>query len=133
LGNAERRRRLARTEAGLAPGARLRLVAQLGERLAARGERLERAGRALTREWRAKLGELTRTLATLGPNEVLARGYAIVRDSGGQVLTRAEAAAKAAVLEVQFADGRLRARPERKGGGTRRAGPGPDQDQGTLL
>jgi exodeoxyribonuclease VII large subunit len=64
---------------------------------------------------------------------VLARGYAIVRDGGGQVLTRVEAAARAAVLEVQFADGRLRARPERKGGGTRRAGPGPDQDQGTLL
>jgi hypothetical protein len=56
-----------------------------------------------------------------------------VRDGGGQVLTRVEAAARAEVLEVQFADGRLRARPERKGGGTRRAGPGPDQDQGTLL
>jgi exodeoxyribonuclease VII large subunit len=109
------------------------MVAQLGERLAARGERLERAGRALTREGRGKLGELTRTLATLGPNEVLARGYAIVRDGGGQVLTRVEAAERAAVLEVQFADGRLRARPERKPGGRRRAGPGPDRDQGTLL
>jgi exodeoxyribonuclease VII large subunit len=134
LGNAERRRRLARTEAGLAPGARLRLVAQLGERLAARGARLERAGPGLTRERRAKLAELTRTLATLGPREVLARGYAIVRDGAGQVLTRAEAAARVPVLEVEFADGRLRARPERRGGG-RPSGPAPEgaPEQGRLL
>ncbi len=46
LGNAERRRRLARTEAGLAPESLRRALAQRAERLASRADRLRSGGRA---------------------------------------------------------------------------------------
>ena len=48
---------------------------------------------------------------------MLERGFAIVRDGAGEVLTAAAAARAAAALEVEFADGRVRARPERAGAG----------------
>ena len=61
---------------------------------------------------------------------MLERGFAIVRDGAGAVLTDAAAARAAPVLELELADGRLRARPERQGP-ARRPDPGPAQ--GTLL
>ena len=45
--------------------------------------------RRLTREARARLEALGRTLGTLGPAQVLARGYAVVRDGAGAVVTQA--------------------------------------------
>ncbi len=48
---------------------------------------------------------LDRLRETLGYEETLKRGFAVVR-SEGQVVTSAEAAARAASLEIQFADGR---------------------------
>ena len=134
LGNAERRRRLARTDACLAPESRIRALRQLAERLATRTERLDRAGARLTRDDRAKLDGLARTLATLDPGNVVARGYAIVRDTEGAVLTSAEAAARQPVIEIEFNDARLRAHPERRsgGGGTRRPA-APPPEQGKLL
>ena len=82
--------------------------------MAARQARLEQVERRLTREARARLEALARTLATLGPSQVLARGYAVVRDGGGAVVTSAGAAGAAAALELEFADGRVRAQPERR-------------------
>jgi exodeoxyribonuclease VII large subunit len=104
---------------------------RLRERLDGRAERLERVERRLTSGQRDRLEALGRTLATLGPQAVLARGYAIVRDAGGAVLTRATAARAATLREIEFADGRLRAGPERRA--ARRSDPDPEPDQGSLL
>ena len=83
---------------------------------------------------RAKLDALGRTLETLGPHRVLERGFAIVRDEKGEVLTRVGPARGAAALEVEFADGRVRTRPERAAPGRRReAGRTEEPEQGTLL
>ncbi|MEO0819451.1 MAG: exodeoxyribonuclease VII large subunit [Pseudomonadota bacterium] len=76
----------ARLAARLAPGIR-RLLARASERL---------TGHA-------------RLLATLDEKRTLARGFAIVRDAEGQVLTRAAAIGPGAALELAFLDGRLRA------------------------
>jgi exodeoxyribonuclease VII large subunit len=63
---------------------------------------------------------------------VLARGYAVVRDTAGTVLTSAEVARGAAALDVEFADGRVTARPERRT--ARRSAPSdPAQGQGRLF
>jgi exodeoxyribonuclease VII large subunit len=129
VGLEQRRRRLVRAELALRPEVLARSVGQLRERLAARADRLVRCEARLTADARARLEALARTLATLGPQAVLARGFAIVRDASGAVLTRAEPARRAALLELEFADGSLRARPERR---ARRA-PDPGPEQGKLL
>jgi exodeoxyribonuclease VII large subunit len=89
-----------------------------------------RAGAALTTPGRARLGGLARTLASLDPAQVLARGFAIVRDETGVILPRAEPARAARALEIEFADGRLRARPDRP---PRKPGGDPGPAQGSLL
>ena len=56
--------------------------------------------------WRARTHALERMRQTLGYEETLKRGYAVVWGDGA-VVTTAEAAAAAGSLEVQFSDGRL--------------------------
>jgi exodeoxyribonuclease VII large subunit len=128
LGNAERRRRLARADAGLTPESLRRVLAQRAERLVARADRLGRVGARLTRDARGQLAGLGRTLASLGPQSALARGFALVRDASGNVLTRASAAREAAMLELEFSDGRVATRPMRVR--SRRKKP---PEQGTLF
>ena len=115
VGVEKRRQRLIRAELGLRPEVLGRGIERLRERLEARAGRLARIGGRRVVELGARLGALGRTLETLGPHRVLERGFAIVRDAAGEVLTRAAAARAAAALEVEFADGRVRARPERAG------------------
>ncbi|MEM6489679.1 MAG: exodeoxyribonuclease VII large subunit, partial [Pseudomonadota bacterium] len=84
----EQRRRGAETLAGLArrldPAAR-RGLAALADRLAAQG----------------------RLLASLGTDQTLARGFAIVRDGEDRVAMRAAALAPGTPMSVQFLDGRV--------------------------
>jgi exodeoxyribonuclease VII large subunit len=130
VGVEKRRARLVRAEARLTPAAMGSRVGQLRERLEARQGRLEQVERRLTREARGRLEALARTLGTLGPAQVLARGYAVVRDQGGAVVTSAATAGEAAALELEFANGRVRVRPERRSAKRDREGaPG----QGRLL
>jgi exodeoxyribonuclease VII large subunit len=131
LAVARRRQRLARAEAGVRPEVMATRLDRLGERLAVRGAGLARVERRLTADKRGAFEALARTLATLGPQAVLARGYAVVRDGAGTVLTGAEAAGRAAILDIEFADGRVAARPERRGG--RRSGAGTEPGQGSLF
>ncbi|PZQ49473.1 MAG: exodeoxyribonuclease VII large subunit [Rhodovulum sulfidophilum] len=126
--------RLRRVEAGLSPRRMAELVTRLGDRLDAWSARLERDGARLGRDEAARLAALTRTLETLDPEKVLGRGYAIVRDARGHVVSSAEPAGREARLEIQFADGRVAARPETAPPRPRRrAGGGADEDQGQLL
>ncbi|HLS19147.1 MAG TPA: exodeoxyribonuclease VII large subunit, partial [Paracoccaceae bacterium] len=63
----------------------------------------------LQRERSDRLAALARMLRTLGPNETLARGFAIIRDGEGRVLQRARGIASGQRLEIQFADDRVNA------------------------
>ena len=52
---------------------------------------------------------LLREVAGQGPQRTLARGFAMVRDANGVPLTRVAAVAPGDILEIQLADGRMRA------------------------
>jgi exodeoxyribonuclease VII large subunit len=60
-----------------------------------------------TERMRERLGSLARLYGSLHYQETLKRGYVLVRDAGGTVLTRAAAVTPGAPLELQFADGRV--------------------------
>lgn len=90
--------------------------ALVGHRLARCGERLEvlssRAGRALMHRsamLRRLLDGHGQLLASLGYQNVLARGYAIVRDGRGQTVRRAGAVAAGDALDIEFAEGHVSA------------------------
>ena len=125
----DRMARLAALAGRLRPG--LLHLARQAERLEARGGRLDGAGARRLRAERARLEALARTLATLGPDSALARGFVLVRDGAGAVLTRAEMAEAAARLELEFADGRVKVRPERRAAG--RPATGGPKGQGSLF
>ena len=135
LGAACKRQRLARAETGVRPEGMTARLARLGERLVVQGAGLVRVEGRLTRDKQAALEALARTLGTLGPQSVLARGYAVVRDGAGTVLTGAGAAREAAMLDIEFGDGRVAARPEggRPERRARRGAPEPGRDQGSLF
>lgn len=101
-------RRLAAAEARLAG-------APLPQRLAACADRADTAGGRLAASASRRFADamaaamrLGQLLDSLGPGQVLARGYAIVRArDSGRVLPSRETAAQHRALEIQFADGRL--------------------------
>ncbi|EYD77657.1 Exodeoxyribonuclease VII large subunit [Rubellimicrobium mesophilum DSM 19309] len=133
--------------------ARDRRVAGAGEALARLGPRLDplaaraaaegredfaRVARRFTAELplgrigrlRDALAALDRLNESLSYKSALERGFAVVR-SEGQVVTRAEAAARAASLEIEFADGRVMVgnRPA----APKKPGAEPPPEQGSLL
>ncbi len=69
-------------------------------------QRLASAGRAQLANWRLRLDATERLRQTLGYQQTLQRGYAVVRGDGQVLQSRAEAE-RAAALEIQFHDGRL--------------------------
>ncbi len=71
------------------------------ERQAARGMAAEVALK------RRRLEEQSKLLVSLGPQNVLARGFALVRDEAGQVVRQAAGVSAGSVLDLQFADGHL--------------------------
>ncbi|MDD8023889.1 MAG: exodeoxyribonuclease VII large subunit [Paracoccaceae bacterium] len=108
--------KLARLAARLAPAlARNRTEAARANArnrsaLDALAERLERAPAQRFTALAERLERLDRMRQTLGYTETLRRGYAVVRDGDG-VVTGCDAAARAAVLEIEFHDGRLAVSP----------------------
>ncbi|VDC33145.1 exodeoxyribonuclease VII large subunit [Pseudogemmobacter humi] len=92
-------------------------------RLAGLEARLEAAADARRHRLAERIAGVERVLQSLGYENTLRRGYAVVR-GGGRVLTSAADAGRAAELEIQFADGRLAALPV-----TRPATPARRKDQ----
>jgi exodeoxyribonuclease VII large subunit len=94
-------------------------LGQAGERLEATADRLSAATARRMADAEAKAARLGQLVETLGPSQVLARGYAIVRvQASGRILPTLAEAAEHQALELQFADGRLpvlRAEPGRRG------------------
>ncbi|MEZ5156934.1 MAG: exodeoxyribonuclease VII large subunit [Solirubrobacterales bacterium] len=74
------------------------------ERLAARASALDRQAGAATGDRGVELRLIAQTLAAHEPDRVLERGYAIVSDPGGEVVTSAEAARRRERLRVRFSD-----------------------------
>jgi len=101
--------RLARLQPELS-GTR-QLVAQFGHEL-------QRAAQTSLRQRRERLETLASHLQHLCPESVLARGYAIARDSRGRVLRSVGEASAGMAVDVQLADGTLH---------TRVTGTGPDE------
>jgi exodeoxyribonuclease VII large subunit len=103
-----------------------RRIARDGERLAERARRLEVAFRQAEARRADRLAGLARVLATLGYEETLTRGYAVVRGDGAVVTSAAEAG-RARALEIQFRDGRLSVGSGARGGGAAPRPPKPEQ------
>jgi exodeoxyribonuclease VII large subunit len=119
-----------------------RLQAALHARLREKRQDLEhvRLDRRLLTDLLRRLGEgleaLARLLTSLSYEQVLARGFALVRDAAGHPLASAAAVAPGARLSIEFADGRIgavaegEALPPAKTGAKRGRG---REDQGSLL
>ncbi|MFC7703918.1 exodeoxyribonuclease VII large subunit [Plastorhodobacter daqingensis] len=119
-----------RLELGLARSVRDRrdAITRSRDRLAKLAERLDQsAGAAPAAAW-ARLEALERLRQTLGYRETLRRGYAVVR-AEGSVVTSKEAAETAAMLEIEFHDGRIPV----GGRPGRRAKTDPPAGQGSLF
>lgn len=86
-------------------------IATQTERLAGLGARLDQGWQRGAQTRHQALERLDRMRQTLGYKETLKRGFAVVHRRGG-VVTSARDAAKRARFEVEFADGRIAARPE---------------------
>jgi exodeoxyribonuclease VII large subunit len=123
---------LARRSAGLRPGLAARPVVAAEALLAGLARRQEAAGVARLARAAERLATLDRLRVSLGYEATLRRGFAVVRDGAGAVLTGADAARAAGHGLVRFADGEVPARfgaAQGRKTGTRR-GPGA---QGSLL
>lgn len=79
--------------------------------LAALGRRLQRAGERLLAQAEDRVKRGGAQLEAHSPRRVLERGYAVVRDVQGHVLTDPAEARRHAVLEVRLAKGALHAQP----------------------
>jgi exodeoxyribonuclease VII large subunit len=75
------------------------------ERVIAVQTRMLRAQKACDERRRDKLASLAQLLGTLGYRQVLARGFALVRDAGGRPLRRVAELEPGDRLSLQFADG----------------------------
>jgi exodeoxyribonuclease VII large subunit len=123
--------------------ARLRphIVARTAKSAADRLIRLDRAGErsvaALLARSRAKLDNQAKLLQMLGYHNVLARGFALVRDADGAMVRRAAEVKPGAALDIEFADGHIGAHAdasERKTApAAKPAARRSDGKQGTLL
>lgn len=123
--------KLADLAARLAP-ALTRMLAEAGRKqaegrrdLTGLADRLEAALVARFARLRDRMEALDRTRGTLGYHQTLKRGYAVVRGDGAVVTSKA-GAEKAALLEIEFRDGRLLVggRPGKRGKGDGESGQG---------
>ncbi len=128
----DRRRFRIETAAGALRPATIRArLERTAERLEAREMRLARVQARLVSAPAERLTAAARMLASLDYHAVLARGFAVVRDEAGEVVTRAEAVKPALRLELEFADGRRAAVAEGERSRPRRRRSEPEQ--GRLL
>ncbi len=96
-----------------------------GARIEELGERMKLGLGRVHIEHGQRLKAQAKLLASLGYKNVLARGFALVRDEDGVMLRSAKAVVNGAVLEIEFSDGRKKA----VAGGA--AGPRPKKNKST--
>ncbi len=79
--------------------------ARRADRLEALQQRMVRALNRRLEERRTAVSALWKVAASLDPRAVLGRGYALVRDAGGHVVTDAARVAPGQALQVEVAAG----------------------------
>lgn len=108
---ARKEQQLAVLIAGLRPQALLNDATRMGERLGEYQLRMVQAfGRNLHRR-EEKLAHLASLLESVNYQRILARGFALVRDAKGALVTHAEQAKKQESLTISFADGDVQVKP----------------------
>ncbi|CUX83464.1 MAG: exodeoxyribonuclease VII large subunit XseA [Roseibaca calidilacus] len=93
--------------ARLRPEVLLTQIAGGRERLHTQATRADRAATARLEALGTRLSSLERLRQSLGYPATLQRGYAVVREEGGGVVTSATRAGQAGTLKVEFRDGTL--------------------------
>ncbi|WP_407492415.1 exodeoxyribonuclease VII large subunit [Pseudooceanicola sp. MF1-13] len=106
-GVADRRRSLAQWAARMRPDTLHRDVARKRRDLEQLSARFAEVAQRGVDQRRDRLEALDRLRETLGYRETLARGYAVVRDGTGAVMTRKAQAEASDALAIEFADGTL--------------------------
>lgn len=100
------------------------------DRLRGTASRLPVVARSVLRDQRQRLSALDRVHQSFDHSRVLDRGFVLVRDTAGVLITHKAQAEKAGALELEFSDGKLplgagpsgpKARPSRKGKSTKPA------------
>jgi exodeoxyribonuclease VII large subunit len=104
-----RRARLERASGRLQPAPIRHRVERCAERLDTLTRRIERAVAGSLAQHRRALDGQAKLLASLGYQSVLARGFALVRDDSGAMVRAARTVAAGQGLEIEFADGRVKA------------------------
>ncbi|WKW49684.1 exodeoxyribonuclease VII large subunit [Rhodomicrobium lacus] len=79
------------------------------ERLLGLAARADQAVTNLAQRYRQRVAALGQLLQSLGHKSVLERGFALVRGADGRVIRRAASVPGAAALDIEFADGHVRA------------------------
>jgi exodeoxyribonuclease VII large subunit len=123
-----RRSRFDRDAARVSPVALMRRKGMLAETVSRLGRRADQAMN-LARERRGvRLAQAWRLADTLSYHSVLARGFAVVKDTEGAIVKRAASVSAGDVLDIEFADGKVAAVA---GGGAARAKPAPRDKTGS--
>lgn len=104
LGHLRQRLRMARPD-----------LARLAQRRVELARRLQGAARQRLEQQGARLDALRQHLVHLDPQQVLARGYSLVRDDAGRIVTRSKDVAIGARLSITFAQGWAEAEVRKKG------------------
>ena len=87
-------------------------LALTAQRINAAAQRLPRALTSLLAQHRTHIETLATHLTHLDPNAILRRGYSIVRNPAGQIVKSAEQLQTGQAIDVQFAEGAVRAKVE---------------------
>jgi exodeoxyribonuclease VII large subunit len=112
---ADARSRFAGAAAGLRPRALGLTVTQGGERLGVLAQRMARESRQVLSDSASALQRLSGLLASYSYENVLARGYAVVRDGTGAPVITAAATRPGMAVDIGFADGEVPATISGKG------------------
>jgi exodeoxyribonuclease VII large subunit len=130
------RTQLERAATRLRPHIVARAAAAGRDRLIRADRARRRAIRAMLDRARRKLDGEAKLLETLGYHNVLARGFALVRDAEGAMVRRASEVRAGAALDIEFADGHVGAHADarpRKEEERKKPRGGDSDKQGTLL
>jgi exodeoxyribonuclease VII large subunit len=127
---------LDRASAALRPAALRQEIARRGDRARQAGERLAPAMQRALQDKSLRLANAARLLETLSHKSALARGFALVRDADGRVISAGGDLAAGQSVTLTFKDGDRaavidgagEAAPKRKGKPT-----APGGDQGSLF
>ncbi|MCC5954880.1 MAG: exodeoxyribonuclease VII large subunit [Natronohydrobacter sp.] len=122
-----KRQELRSTSAGLRPSTITNEITKARERLTERSTRAERAMVTQLDRYQTRLAALERLRQSLGYPATLARGYAVVRDGEGSLLTSAKTASAAQTLDIEFADGAVSAIAQKAPKQTKPKAQKPDQ------